>query len=108
SPQECVVPFLTVRTAAPVGPAAVIAEIRWIGLRCRVQVTGRCEGLTLDLRTRPASAATSLAAAPKPLATDGQASLVVPDDSRLGDAAVVVLMDAGGQVVAQAPTIVGE
>jgi hypothetical protein len=60
-----------------------------------------------DLRTKAADASTSLAAAPKTVGADGQASLVVPDDSREGEAAFVVVLDGGGQVIGQQHTAVG-
>ncbi len=108
SPQECVIPILTVRGALPTGPIATIAEVRWTRLRCRVQIAGAFSGLMIDLRTRAADLATSLAAAPKPVEATGQVSLVVPDDSRQGEAALVVLLGPEGQVLAQRATIVGE
>lgn len=106
SPQECVVPVLTV-TASGVTPSvtATIAEVRWTGLRCRVRVEGAREGTKVDLRSRAADPATSIAA-PKAL-KDGTASLPVADDSREFEAAIVVVLDPDGRVLAQAPTVVG-
>lgn len=106
SPQECVVPILTVTASTPTGPAVVIADVRWTGLRCRMQISGARPGLVVDLRTKAADASTSLAAASKTVGADGQASLVVPDDSREGEAVFVVVLD-GGQVIAQQHTAVG-
>ena len=106
SPQECVVPVLTV-TAGRVTPsvAATIAEVRWTGLRCRVRVEGAPDGARVDLRSRAADPSTSIAA-PKPL-KDGAASIPVPDDSREFEAAIVVVLDPDGGVLSQAPTVVG-
>lgn len=108
SPQECVTPVLTIRSAIPTGPAATIANVKWTGLRCRIQVAGGSSNMTLDLRTRPADPASSIAASPKTVDAGGQVSVAVPDDSREGEAAVVVLLGPDGSVLAQQPTIVGE
>ncbi|MBA3426619.1 MAG: BREX-1 system phosphatase PglZ type B [Rubrobacter sp.] len=104
SPQECVVPVLTVVSSAPAS-AASISEIRWVGMRCRVKVEGAPDGATVGLRTRAADPSTSVATA-RPL-KDGTASLLVTDDSREFEAAISVVLDAEGRVLAQSPTVVG-
>ncbi len=107
SPQECVVPLLAA-TASGGAPslAATIAEVRWTGLRCRIRVEGAPDGASVDLRSRAADPSTSIAA-PKAL-KDGTASLPVADDSREFEAAIVVVLDPDGRVLAQAPTVVGD
>ncbi len=106
SPQECVVPVLTV-TASGITPsvATTIGEVRWAGLRCRVRVQGAPDGAKVDLRSRAADPSTSIAAS-KSLKED-TASLPVADDTREGDAAIVVVLDPEGRVLAQASTVVG-
>src|SRR5205807_4566068 len=47
--QECLVPRLSVRAAAPTTPAASIRSARWLGLRCRVTVEGEAAGLSVGL-----------------------------------------------------------
>lgn len=108
SVQECVTPVLTVRGVAPVSPPAVISSVKWTGLRCRIQVTGDSDNMIVDLRTKPADASTSITQASKPVDMVGQASVTVPDDSYEGAAAIVVLLSASGNVVAQRATVVGE
>ena len=106
SPQECIVPVLTV-TASGITPSvnATIAEVRWTGLRCRVRVERAPDGAKVDLRSRAADPSTSITP-PKPL-KDGAASLPVADDNREFEAAIVVVLDPDGRVLAQAPTVVG-
>ncbi len=108
SPQECITPVLVVRSAAPTGPAASLAQVRWTGLRCRIQVAGGSDGMKVDVRTKPADASTSITASPKSVNAGAQLSLVVPDDTHLGGSAAVVLLGADGNVLAQQATIVGE
>ena len=38
---------------------------------------------------------------------EGMAALLVQDDEALGDAAVLVVMDSDGSVLAQSPTVIG-
>ncbi len=108
SVQECVTPVLVVRSTAPTGPPATLANVRWAGLRCRIQVTGGSQGMSVDVRTKPADSATSVVASSKLVDSGGQVSLVVPDDTHAGAAAVVVLLGLDGVVLAQQHTTVGE
>jgi len=106
SPQECVVPVLTVTSGgSPASVTVAIAGIRWTGLRCRVRVEGAPKGATVDLRSRAADPATSMT--PVKHLKDGAASLPVADDSREFDAAILVVLSSDGQVLAQDLTTVG-
>jgi len=105
--QECVVPILTVKPIHAVEPiSASIESVRWTGLRCRVAVERTLEGATVDLRSRAADPASSLAR-PKTLGPEGTTSLFVEDDRHEGDAVLVVVLGPAGQVLAQTATIVG-
>ncbi len=106
SPQECIVPVITVSKPIPeTAQEVMIAGVTWKGLRCTVNMTGAGAGMTADIRTKAGNAATSLAA-PKPIET-GAASLLVPDDDQLGAAAFVVVLAADGSLAAQMQTTVG-
>jgi hypothetical protein len=105
--QELVVPTLRVqRRTAPA--AAAVSMVSWRGMRCRLEITGGAEGIRVDIRSKAAVAESSLVQEPKEIGADGTASLVVAEDRHEGAAAVVVLLDAAGTVVAKAPTTVGE
>ncbi len=108
SPQECITPVLRVRAGTSTPPTATISDVKWRGHRCRVQVADAAPGTMVDLRTKAADPATSLATAARPVDGAGQAALVVEDDSRQGEAAQLVLLDAGGVVIAKLTTVVGE
>lgn len=103
SPQECVVPVLTVNHRTV--PSATITEVRWTGLRCKVRVEDAPEGAKVDLRARAADPSTSFTPA-KPL-KDGAASLPVADDTREFEAAIIVVVGRDGRVLAQSATVVG-
>ena len=105
--QECLVPVLDLATAVPSASAQVtINAVIWKGLRCVVEVDSTATGLTVDVRTKPALAASSLVASAKPLDA-GKASVAVADDDNLGAAAVVVVLAADGQVLQKQATTVG-
>jgi hypothetical protein len=105
--QECVAIELNVTPAAPSLPQAAIAEVRWAGLRCRVRVRGEAVGLSADIRTKAADPASSITQA-KPVGADGQAALLIENDSLEGTAAFVVLLTADGRVLAKQQTTIGE
>ncbi|MBI2566525.1 MAG: BREX-1 system phosphatase PglZ type B [Candidatus Schekmanbacteria bacterium] len=105
--QECFTPELVVSRPAGLAAEVAIAGVTWVGLRCRVEVTGAASGMTADLRTKPMIASSSLAQGGKPLGEAGKASLAVEDDSTLGMVAVLVVAAADGTVVCKATTTVG-
>jgi hypothetical protein len=107
--QECLVPVLEITANQPTATTvkADIAKMTWKGLRCHVDVISTTVGLRVDIRTKANVASSSLAANVK-LVEDGKAAVVIADDSHLGDAAVVVVLDGAGAVVQKAATTVGE
>jgi hypothetical protein len=105
SPQECVTPVLTVQLAHQPGRRVSIESVRWRGLRCDVTLEGGGTDV-VDLRVKARDASTSLVVEPK-LPREGKVSLLVEDDTREGEAAVVVVLSGGGAILAQAPTVVG-
>jgi hypothetical protein len=106
SPQECVTPHLVVVAVAgpaPVGTAS-IGTVTWTGMRCRIEANGP-DGAMVDIRIKPADPASSVAVQPKALES-GKCSLVVPDDQLEGQAAVAVVIDDRGMVLAQRHTTI--
>ena len=107
--QECLVPLLVLERAgtASLSENVTIESVTWKGLRCTVVVEGAAAGQCVDIRTKAALAATSLAASEKPLVS-GKASLAVADDEHAGIAAVIVVLGADGEVLQRQSTTVGE
>lgn len=105
--QECVIPDLVVEHGEEAVTAAITA-ITWRGMRCRVVVKSNAAGLHADLRLNWKQAVSSIAASPKELENNGEASLAVSDDKHEGAAASVVISDASGRVLDFKPTTVGE
>lgn len=105
--QECLIPDLMFQADEAAAEVTVrIADVQWLGLRCRISADSPAPGLSADIRTR-ASDATSSIAQPKPLDADGRTGLLVQDETLEGSAAVVVLLEASGRVVSRQATTVG-
>ena len=107
SPQECVVPILTVHRPASTEGFLVIESVTWRGLRCTVTAPAARPPLRADLRTKSGDSTTSLARGGKEFSDDGVVSLLVEDDDREGDAAAVVIVSPDGTLRAQVGTVVG-
>jgi hypothetical protein len=105
--QECVIPEIVIESGA-VAVKAAIKSIQWRGMRCRVSVETNDPSLRVDLRLNWKQGSSSIAAAVKEVGPAGEASLAVADDKHEGAAAVVVLLDAAGQVLDRRTTSVGE
>jgi hypothetical protein len=109
SVQECLIPVLTIQPAKDAAPvAARVKTVEWQRLRCRVTLETPMAGVTVDIRTKANAPDSSLASTPKETDATGQASLIIPDDEQAGAAAVVVLLDAIGNVLSKQATTVGE
>jgi len=110
SPQECIVPRLTVTagaaTKATGGPE--ITKIKWLRLLCRIKFAGVRGNVTVDLRALPADSKTSIAEEAKETGGAGKVSLVVPDEEHEGERAHLVLVAEDGQILAQREVIVGK
>ncbi|MCP4378778.1 MAG: BREX-1 system phosphatase PglZ type B [bacterium] len=106
--QECIVPVINIQS----GPGsattirAVITDVKWIGLRCRIAIDITDSGFQADLRTKANDATTSFCGGGKSV-TNGKASLAVLDDEHEGSAAMVVVLDAEGRVVVKQNTVIG-
>ena len=107
SPQECVVPIVTVRRSTTTATQPLsIKDVKWRQLRCSVEVEGNAAGLTVDIRSKPGDAASSVVMEPKSLDDEGRATLYARDDHE-GETATVVIVTADGIVRAQTYTTVG-
>lgn len=106
--QECLVPELMLELEGG-APATIvsISKLVWRGLRCNVEVLPPIPGLKVDIRTKAAAEDSSIVAAVKDV-VEGKASLAVEDDANDGAAAVLVVLDSQGKLLAKTNTTVGE
>lgn len=108
SPQECIVPRLTITAgAAPTTGGPEITRVKWLGMLCRIGVTGVGHGVVADLRALPADPTTSIAEEVKETSGEGRVSLVVPDEDHEGECAYLVLVAPDAQILAQREVVVG-
>jgi len=107
--QETVTPYLTVTSGGGTSAGPRIAEVKWTGAKCRVVVTGRIDGLLVDLRTTLGDPDSSLLAdrAPRDLTSEGKATLFLESDSDIGRQAEIVLLSSSQQVLHSYPTTLG-
>jgi len=102
SPQECVVPRLTV-TAAASAPAsrAEITSIKWRGLTLVVEFTDLPDGAKVDLRHRAADAGSSIADLARVTGGTGKVILLLEDEDLEGEPAQLVVVATDGTVLLQ-------
>lgn len=109
SPQECIVPRLAVTastaTTATGGPE--ITKVTWLGMLCRIELSGVGDGVVADLRGLAADPTTSIAARAKETTAPGRVSLAVPDEDLEGQTAHLVLVGPDGEILADRDVIVG-
>ncbi|PPG29162.1 BREX-1 system phosphatase PglZ type B [Pseudoclavibacter sp. RFBB5] len=107
SPQECVIPIVTVtRSNTAITPVKVEA-VRWAGQRCRIDYGPAEADLMAEIRLRPADASSTVGG-PKAPAEPGEVKVLVDEErAPSGVAAWVVLLDLSGGVLAQTQTTVG-
>ena len=110
SPQECIVPRLTVAAGAHAGGAAApeFTKVKWLGLQCRVEFTGVTGKVTVDLRGLPAEPASTIVEQTKDTTTDGKVSLFVLDEEHEGERAHLVLVSPDGSILPQRDVVVGK
>ena len=108
--QEMVTPVLRIRAVSPKSGSAQILEAKWTGAKCRVSVGGDCVGVRVDVRTSQSDPNTSLLADKhaRETTTAGKVTVFLEDDANIGNNAVIVLLDATGQVIDSLTTKLGE
>lgn len=107
--QECLTLELVVTkgSAEPSKPVTDITDISWKGLRCTAAVDGQFAGLSMDIREHAGDPTSSIVVSVKPLKENGTASVVIENEELQGNPAHIVLLNAAGELVAEANTVIG-
>lgn len=107
--QECLTLDLVVTQGdtVPGNPVVEITDVAWKGLRCTVGADGQYANLSLDLRTQAGNPTSSVVVSIKPLKDNGTASVVVENEDLQGREALIVLLSATGELVAEKRTRIG-
>ena len=108
SPQECVVPRLSVSRGASATTGATITSMKWRGLTLVVEFAGLPDGATIDLRTAAGDAGSSIAEMGRVTGGQGKVILLVGDDDLEGQRAHLVVIGANGSLLLQRETTVGQ
>ena len=108
SPQECVVPRLTVTRGAGDTAGAVITSFKWRGLTLVVEFSGLPDGAKVDLRALAGDESSSIAEAARVTGGEGKVILLVGDEDLEGRQAHLVLVGADGSLLLQRETAVGQ
>ncbi len=109
SPQECVVPRLTV-TSAVITPTtrAEITNIKWRGLTLVVEFNDLPDGAKVDLRRYAGDGGSSIADLARVTGGSGKVILLVEDDDLEGEQAQLVVVASDGTVLLQRETTVAQ
>lgn len=107
--QELVVPRIIVKKDTSGSSDSKIANHRWIGLRCQVQISNPIRGVTVDIRTRSADPDSSKieGGIPRELSSDGTISLPITNPDDEGKEVYIVLLDKEKQIIHSITTIIG-
>lgn len=109
SPQECIVPRLTVTTgAAAPTTRAEITSIKWRGLTLVVEFIDLPDGAKVDLRRYAGDADSSIADLARVTGGSGKVILLVEDEDLEGETAQLVVVADDGTVLLQRETTVAQ
>ena len=107
SPQECVIPDITVGAEDSVtSGAARITEISWRRLRLTVELSGELTGVTVEVRRKEREPSSRVDVAFAIAGT--RARLTISDEVEEGDPVLVVVIDRQGSVIDARATSVGD
>lgn len=104
--QECLVPIMVVEKEAGTGLIPKIKTVKWVNLKCAVEVENAGEGFLLDVRTKFSDESTSIVLSRNKEIVDNKGSVMVSDEVE-SQAAAVVLLDSTGKILDKQATTVG-
>ena len=107
SPQECIVPRISVTRGAEATSSAVISKMKWRGLTLVVDFEGLPPGAKVDLRATAGDPSTSIAEMGRVTSGQGKVILLVGDDDLEGQTAQLVVVASDGALLLHRETTVG-
>jgi hypothetical protein len=106
SPQECVIPDITVGGESTTAGALRISAIAWRRLRLTVEFSGELADVTVEVRRKERDPSSRVDVSSTFEGT--RARLTISDEVEEGDPVLVVLIDRHGSVIDARATRVGE
>ena len=108
SPQECVVPRMSVTRSNTLAAGAAVTSIKWIGLTLAIEFTGLPDHAKVDLRKSAADPSSSIAEMGRGTGGKGKIFLIVPDEDQEGQDAKLVVTDGNESLLLQQSITVGQ
>jgi hypothetical protein len=105
--QECLVPNMVVQLNATSSGSGRISAVKWVNLRCRIEVVDAPRRCEVDIRTKFSDPDSSVVLSASKVVEDGFCSLMV-DDRAEEQAVTIVLLDDSGRIIDKLTTTVGE
>lgn len=106
--QECIVPTLTVTAETKSRKEFKIEKIDWKGMRCRVTLSQIRKSFSIDIRLQPLDSSSSLLSEIKQCKEDSPiVSIPVENDDAEGKNGFIVVLDENGNMITEAPTVIG-
>lgn len=108
SPQECIVPRLTVSRRDGHTAGMAVTSIKWRWLTLVVEFSGLPDGAKVDLRVSAGDARSSVAETAQVTGGEGKVLLLVGDPDLEGERVHLVFVAADGSLLLQRETTVGQ
>ena len=108
SPQECIVPRLTVSNGRGHTTGVAVTSMKWRGFSLAAEFSGLPDGVTIDLRATAGDAESSVAQRARVSGGEGKVILLVGDEDLEGERAYLVVLGADGSLLLQRETTVGQ
>jgi hypothetical protein len=106
--QECLTLKMTVSPGSSIELKTInFREIVWRGQRCIIALDGSYNGLSIDIRMKPADPGSSIVFKHNQVREDGTASVVVENEDLHGQEAYIILINQENKLVSQNKTRVG-
>lgn len=108
SPQECVVPRLTVRAGSKKAAEVSLRSLKWSRLMLSIELDGLPSEAKVQLRSKAADAETIIAKGARVTSGDGVSLLAVGNEDLEGTEAYAVAVMPDGQLLWERKTTIGE
>ena len=104
--QECLVPVILIERESDKGIIPKIKSVKWVNLKCAIEVENTGQGFFVDIRTKFSDESTSIVLSRNKEIVENKGSVMVSDEFEC-QAATVVLLDSTGKILDKQATTVG-
>ena len=104
--QECLLPIFHIENPIETEFTAKIKSVKWVNLKCAIEIENVGEGYTVDIRTKFSDENTSIVISRNIKIIENKGSVMVSDEAE-SQAATVVLLDDNKRIFDKQATTVG-